>query len=267
MQKIWYGALFLFFFSGSGLAQDGISEARWPAKKIIADGNNSEWKKPLNLYDAITGLFFTMANDSNYLYLCITNNDERKVTKLMKAGWRIALSSKEKKKRFETSIAFPGVPAISEPGKDEGVTQVESAAFKSQVALYKLSVQSVKTSGFVSANGDIALQNNNGMIIGIGTDSSQEIIFELAIPLKELFPDNNAALHEEMTLGMTVHPLKKPAYHGDPDGRDLVGKGGKGGGKRNGRSAGASENGVYPTDRSYLFTEIDFKQKFRLTAK
>lgn len=263
MKKNSYSILLILLFSVKLLAQSDVSQARWQSAKVITDGSNNEWRKPLNLYDAITGLLFTIANDSTNLYLCFTNNDERKVTKLMKAGWSIEIYSKEKNKKFDATIVFPAVQMISDPGKDEGVTKTERADFKNETALYRLNVQTVKTTGFVTSNGDIPVVSSNGINIGIGADSTQEIIFELAVPLKELMAKNNIQLNEEMALNITVNKLKRPAYRGDPDGKDLVGKG-RG---RNGRSEAARENAVYTTDRSLLFTEINFRQKFMLANR
>jgi len=185
----------------------------------------------------------------------------------MKAGWSVEIYSKEKNKKFTGSISFPAVQMISAPGKDGGVAGSEEPDFKNETTLYRLDTKMVKATGFVTANGNIPLLNSNGINIGIGSDSTQEIIFEIAVPFKQLFPQNNVQLKEELGLHITVNALKKPAYHGDPDGKDLVGKGGLGGGKRNGRSAGAKQNSVYPVDRSLLFTEIDFKQRFKLADK
>ncbi|MEP6749036.1 MAG: hypothetical protein ABJB86_14990 [Bacteroidota bacterium] len=254
--------LFVSLLSMRLCAQSDVSQARWQTTKVVTDGHNNEWRKPLNLYDAITGLLFTIANDSTNLYLCFTANDERKVTKLMKAGWSVEIFSKEKNKKFDASIAFPAVQMISAPGKDEGVAKIESVEFKNETALYRLNVQTVKTTGFVTANAaNLPILNNNGINIGLGSDSVQAIIFELAVPLKELLPGNSILLNEEMEMNITVNKLKRPAYRGDPDGKDLVGKG------KGGRNHGASDNSEYTVDRSYLFTEINFKQKFKLAAK
>jgi hypothetical protein len=257
--------LFIVLFLAQNLtAQSDVSQSRWQSARIITDGNNNEWRKPLNLYDAITGLLFTIANDSTNLYLCFTANDERKVTKLMKAGWSVEIFSKEKNKKFDAAIVFPAVQMIEAPGRDNGVAQTEQPGFKNETALYRMNVQTVKTTGFITANGDLPVVNNNGINAGIGSDSTQEIIFELAVPLKELLPANNIQLNEEMSLNITVNALKKPMYHGDPDGKDLVGKGG-GKGRRGG--PGTVDNSGYQPDRSYLFTQINFKQKFKLANK
>src|SRR5450432_1383836 len=174
--------LFLVLFLAQDLrAQSDVSQSRWQSARIITDGNNNEWRKPLNLYDAITGLLFTIANDSTNLYLCFTANDQRKVAKLMKAGWSIEVFSKEKNKKFDATIVFPAVQTISTPGKDEGVAQTVQPEFKNETALYRLSVLNVKASGFVTANGDIPVLNKDGINIGIGSDDTQAIIFEVAI--------------------------------------------------------------------------------------
>ena len=249
-------------------AQDGITTARWQSAKIVTDGNNNEWMKPFNLYDAESGLLFTMTNDSKALYLCFTAKDERKISKLMKAGWRIEISAKEKKKKFDAAIAFPAIQMINTPGKDQGIGQKESPDFRNDINLYKINLQAVKAEGFVSANGDIPLVTPDKINIGVGGDSTHQLTVELAIPLKELFPENNASLNEELTLAVTINALKRPAYHGDSDAGDSfngTGTGRMGGVGRMG--GGGRKNREDMTDRSQLFSKVSFKQKFRLTGQ
>jgi len=246
-------------------AQDDVTQARWQETRITPDGSNNEWKKPLNLYDAITGLLFTITNDSSNLYLCFTNNDERKVTKLMKAGWRVEIYSKEKNKKFDAAIAFPAIQMINAPGKDEGVTRSTEPDFKNETALYRLNLQAVSTKGFVSANGELPLLNSSGINIGIGSDNTQAIIYELAIPLKELLPGNTTSTVPEMGLHITVNALKKPSHHASTDANAAMSDATRMNRvKRSNHGGGAPDNSLYAVDRSLLYTEIDFKQKFRL---
>ena len=262
--------LFILILSccGTVLAQDGVSAARWQASPVIADGNNEEWKKPLNLYDAVTGLLFTVANDSNNLYLCFTCNDERKVTKLMKAGWTVEVFSKEKGKKFNAEIAFPAIQMISEPGKDEGVTSSAPSDFKNETALYRLNVKTVGIKGFVTSNGSIPLLNNNGINVGIGADNTQAIIYELVVPLKELRVENTINGAPEMGLHITVHALKKPARHTSTNASATMSDAARMNRvKRSNHGGGAPDNTFYAVDRSLLYTEIDFKQPFRLATK
>ncbi|HTE10799.1 MAG TPA: hypothetical protein VK645_07510 [Chitinophagaceae bacterium] len=270
----------ILLFTVTLSAQDGITSARWQPAEIVTDGNNSEWAKPLNLYDAESGLLFTVTNNSKTLYFCFTAKDGRKISKLMKAGWGIEISSKEKKKKFDALITFPAIQMINAPGKDPGIVQNEKPDFKNDIDLYKLNLQTVKTTGFVTANGDIPLLMNDKINIGVGADSSQEIIFEIAIPFKELFPGNDAELKEELTLGVTVNALKRPAYQGNTDGGGSFsgrGGGGGGGGRMGGggggrmgggrRGGGGTRSSGDLADRSQLFSKVSFKQKFTLTAQ
>ena len=278
MKKNSCSLVIILLFTVSLSAQDGITSARWQPAGIVTDGNNNEWDKPLNLYDAESGLLFTVTNNSKTLYFCFTAKDGRKISKLMKAGWGIEISSKEKKKKFDAAITFPAIQMINSPGKDPGIAQNERPDFKNDIDLYKLNLQTIKTTGFVSANGDIPLLTNDKINIGVGADSSQEIIFEIAIPFKELFPGNDAALKEALTLGVTVNALKRPAYQGNTDGRSSFGGGGggrmggggggrMGGGRRGGGGGGGTRSSGDLADRSQLFSKVSFKQKFRLTAQ
>jgi hypothetical protein len=265
MKKSICSLIIMLLLSAVLMAQDEVTQARWQEASIAADGNNTEWKKPLNLYDAVTGLLFTIANDSNNLYLCFANNDERKVAKLMKAGWSVEIYSKEKNKKFDAAIAFPAIQMINAPGKDEGVTRSTEPDFKNETALYRLNLQAVTAKGFVSANGELPLQNSNGINIGIGSDNTQAIIYELVIPLKELLPGNTAGTVPEMGLHITVNALKKPAHHTSTDANASMSDAARMNKvKRSNHGGGAPDNSLYAADRSLLFTEIDFKQKFRL---
>jgi hypothetical protein len=265
MKKKFCSIVGMFLLSAVSMAQDDITQARWQETMIAADGNNNEWKKPLNLYDAITGLLFTIANDSNNLYLCFTNNDERKITKLMKAGWSVEIYSKEKNKKFDAAIVFPAIQMITAPGKDEGVTRSAEPDFKNETALYRLNLQAVTVKGFVSGNGELPLQNSNGISIGIGSDNTQAIIYELVIPLKELLPGHTGGPAPEMGLHITVNALKKPAHHSSTDANATMSDAARmNKTKRSNHGGGAPDNSLYAVDRSLLFTEIDFKQKFRL---
>jgi uncharacterized membrane protein YgcG len=278
MKRISYCWVFILMLSINLAAQDDVSQAKWQTSKIITDGSNDEWNKPLNLYDGNTGLLFAITNDSKVLNICFTGNDERKISKLMKAGWSIELSSKEKKKKFSTSIVFPAVEMISAPGKNDDLIKSARPDFKNITAMYKLDLRGVKTSGFVNANGDIPLLNNDGINIGVGSDSTQAIIFELAIPFKELLPEDKLQFNEEMTLEVTVNALKKPAATGNENsaGRGSYGGGGgrmgggagrMGGGRRGGGGSGAERSNSDAAERNLLFEKISFKQKFRLAKQ
>lgn len=269
MKKTISSLLFIVVITLQLTAQDDVSQSRWQPVKIITDGDNSEWNRPLNLYDAATGLLFTITNDNKALYLCFTANDERKINKLMKAGWSIELSSKEKKKKFNATIVFPAITMTAPvPVQKDVITNIARPDLKNTTALYKMDLTGVNTRGFTIGDKDIPLLNNDGINIAVGSDSTQSIIFELAIPFKELLAEDKLLLNEEMTLAITVNGLERPAHEGNHANNATPGSFGNGGGRMGGGRRGGfntqkTDNNNYP-ERNLMFEKISFKQKFRL---
>ncbi len=186
--------------------------------------------------------------------------------KIMKAGWSIELSSSEKKRKFNASITFPKI-------EDPNINM--RADFTNQVRYYKMDLAVIKTKGFLTNNGDIPLTNKDGINIGIGSENEQKIIYEIAIPIKELMEEDKLQLNELITLDVTVNALDKPggqaaASNGGARGGFGGGGGGRMGGGRMGggrRGGGAAQNDNTANDRTAIFDKVGFKQKFRLVNK
>lgn len=261
-------------------AQADISSAKWQPNTVDIDGENGEWQKPFNFFDASTGLLFGIANDNNKLYLCFTSNDEMKVRKLLSAGWSIELVSKEKKKKFNSTIQFPAIPPPVQEDKTAGSERDrhwQRTGIATLVNAYKLQFVNVTEDGFKTKKGDVAINDQNGININVGEDSTQGIIYELAIPFAELYGDEKPQLDEAITLNVTVNALKAPeragGFHAGGGGRGMGGHG-MGGGRRmnNGGGYGRGNSGTDAdakktyTDRSALFEKASLTQKFRLTG-
>ncbi|MES2003762.1 MAG: hypothetical protein V4450_04520 [Bacteroidota bacterium] len=262
MRKIVCSILSLSFFSTTLMAQEDVSLAKWQSTPVIIDGNENDWEQPFNLFDNKSGLIFTISNDQKNLYLCFTDKEAQKAEKLMRAGWSIELISSEKKRKFDAIISFP---KIEDPNSN---TRTE---FRNQVGIYKKEMVTVKAKGFVTNNGDIPLDNKDGISIGIGTDDRQSIVYEIAIPIKQLTEEQNLQFNELITLDITVNAMNKPAgaqsnttrsggFSGG--GGRMGGGGGRMGGGRRGGNFSASDNSS--ADRSSLFDKVSFKQKIRL---
>jgi len=290
MQKISWTLVGLFAFTLNGLAQSDVSKARWKSKEIVIDGNDREWTKPLNFYDDKSGLLFAICNDQRNVYFAFTVNDEMKMRKLMGAGWSVELSSKEKDRKFNATLTFPAVK-MQEMGKRPGSEFEKKVAGNPVIDSYRLQIQSVAVKGFASNQAELKLNDKNGIDIAIGADSSRFIVYEIAIPLKELMDDNSVKLDELITLNVSVNAMDRPAGTADREGRGGRGGGGsrselsdmggsiQGGGMGGGRSGGGrggmgggrpggmSRGGGYSGsgDRSGLFEKATFKQKFTLS--
>jgi hypothetical protein len=258
-------------------AQNDISKAKWQSKKIVIDGNNNEWDKPFSFYDSKSGLTFALANDSTNMYLCFTDDDEWKIRKMMRAGWSIELVCKEKNNKFNASIAFPGLQTMNVENNRTRSSLSLKADLNNLINTYILHVSRIKTKGFKTKNGELPIIENNGIMISIGAVSGQYIVYEIAIPFKELFTGKILRYDELLTLIVTVNTLQSPSYNSKiPNrGSDVTREDSRNrdqGGRYGNR---AEDNTSVNNDEvnkgmGELLGEsarVSFKQKFRLTEK
>lgn len=177
-------------------------------------------------------------------------------------------------------------------GKRPGSEFEKREAGNHVIDSYRLQLQSIAVKGFISNQTELKLNDKNGIGIAIGADSSRFIVYEIAIPLKELMTGNSVQLDELITLNVSVNAMDRPTgSSGDRGGRAGRGGGGSrsemtdmggsrqgggmgggqsGGGRRGmggGRPGGMSRDGggSGSDDRSGLSERATFKQKFTLS--
>ena len=281
MKEISLALITIFAFSLNVLAQGDVSKSKWKSQDILIDGNDREWKQPLNFYDDKTGLLFAISNDTRNLYLAFTLKDEMKMRKLMNAGWSVGLSSKEKKKKFKASLVFPGV--ITAPMANRRPVDFEKKAPGNPfIKDYQSKLKTILAKGFRSNQTEIHLHDPNAIDIAVGTNKEEHIFYEMSIPLTELMDGNFIHLNELITLNVAVNALDRPSFGGGerggqsgrtggrPDGAMSGmggGRGGMGGGRSGGgmsRGGGGGYGGNSQWDRGSLFEKVSFKQKFTL---
>lgn len=263
-------------------SQGDVSKSRWISSPVTIDGNDTEWRKPLNFFDNASGIMYAISNDKDNLYLCFTVNDEMRMKKLMSAGWTIKLSSKEKKKKFKSEIKFPGVNVM---GIKMNKNKIEKAS-DNVIQFYQLQMTKVSCKGLKCNISELALNDREHITIGIGADNTQHIVYEIAVPLKEFFASDLKNLHELITMNIIVNGLERPSgggsggrpsgmggsYGGGRSGGGSRGGGGggRGGGGMSGGMRGEGSRGEYSQgeqgDRGSMFERTSFKQKFTLSG-
>ncbi len=255
-------------------AQDNVTTAKWKPGQVVIDGIANEWPQPLNLYESSTGLQFAIANDSTHVYVCIATNTQANAKRLMKTGLDIELSSKEKNKKFAAIIHIPATQL--DPGEPKGkeakpylLNQLDG--FSQMVGIYKSQLKTMTTEGFATKNGQQAINDQNGIDLAVGHDSLKSIIYELSVPLKELYGANTTQLKEELTLRVNVKQLDAPAsFFKEETNRNHGAGRGRNGMHRPGTStenepSNEENNGSKP-ERMVTLLKASFKQKFRLTG-
>jgi len=282
MRKFSLALFLLIGFMSSLFAQSDVSPSKWKPGEIVIDGVANEWYSPLNFYDDKTGLNYAICNDKDNLYFVFTTPDEIKMRKMMTAGWTIQLISKEKNKKFKASLSFPGVK-MAWIGERRDVNPMEKKITENPlVSAYQSGTSTIYAKGFQTNQSELRLNNRNGINIAIGADSLQHIVYEMAIPLKELFVPNSITLNELITLNISVNAMERPSFNNGNNGGTSPsvaiagmggGRGGMGGGMGGGMSRGGMSRGGMSRsgisrdssgDRSGMFEQASFKQKFKL---
>ncbi|MFD2871699.1 hypothetical protein ACFS5N_04420 [Mucilaginibacter ximonensis] len=268
MKKI----VFLSFFTALGLmqvcAQDKLKSVQEgsvaaPANAKI-DGNLSEWPAAFQAYNKSVKLFYTLANDSKYLYFIAKSTDLTNIAKIQAGGINIIINTADKKKDDNAfSLTYPVVNrgggrgfrrgGFGGFGRNADLTDSAKKAMTAEAHKQLIdAAKEIKVTGFKDITDTlISIYNEYSIKSAVGFDDKDAIICEIAIPLKE--------------LGLTVDQPKEFAYHIVLNGLPLpngasFGGGGGGRGGRGGRGSGGGTN----IDYQDMLTPTDFWGKYTL---
>ena len=309
MKTFSFVILVLLLVSGKLFAKSYVPVSRWKTHDIHIDGNDRDWDKPINFYDGQTGLFFAIANDSSTLFLNFTATDRDKIQNLIRGVWTLALATKNKKSNTRASLTFEAsqgsrgmnnrmgmdgklsfgkndMPDKKSASKERGDEMPEEISKNTPdtraINDYILSFRSFKANGFIFTHDEVPFQNTSGVVVRVGQSDPAGLLYEIAIPLKELYEDESVKLNELISLVLTVNTSEQPEGEANnrPQGGSPGSMPGGGGGRPGGMSGGAPGGGGMGgaqmpgggmsgerSGRAGSATEkVVFKQKFRLAS-
>lgn len=239
--------------------QEGSVSA--PANVKI-DGNLSEWPGTFQAYNKSVKLFYTLANDSKYLYLIAKSTDITNIAKIQAGGINIIINTADKKKDENAfSLTYPVVNrggggrgfrrgGFGGFGRNSDLTDSAKKAMTAESHKQLIdAAKEIRVTGFKDITDTlISIYNEYSIKSAVGFDDKDAIICEIAIPLKE--------------LGLTADQPKEFAYHIVLNGLPLPnGASFGGGGGRGGRS---SRGGGVNIDYQDMLTPTDFWGKYTL---
>ncbi len=266
---------FLCLFTFQSIAQNDLVQSEWVVKPKIIDGYIDDSRKPYNLYDSNSKIFFRVANDSANIYLSFKISDKFEQMKVLKSGMVVSLSSKGIKKR-KASISYPLADS------NEGLLPEIQPQMTNRKDVKKLHDELrikkplLELSGFTTENGLIEVDPSSFVYVGIDWDDKEILYYDIIIPFTEFFGDRiaNKDLKSPLTLRVVVNSMKGPSIEsgnrpeGKPDGGRRGGGMKPGGGNGSGGSTGVrSEMGSRRGQNNSMFSRQVFEQKFKLTTK
>lgn len=211
-----FSILILILTAIDSQGQDYRSPSVWQ-EGIVVDGLNTEWQHPFKLHNKSAGLSFSIANDSSHLYLCFETREPLYVVKMLRAGWSLQISSKERKRRFNTSIVFDPMYIELEP-KHDYVEQKDKKepTFDNWLDDYKLESNTYTTQGLKHYQKQaLRLDDTTQNLIRVQLNyNEKKAVYEIAIPLKELMPIAQVEWNERMKLKVYIDALAAPKEKG-----------------------------------------------------
>ncbi len=201
--------LFFTLLSAYSFSQT-TAQSKRVTTSVTVDGNAKEWQNPFGLYESKTKLMFAIANNDSNLYLCFQCPDPVNQDKIMQAGMQVSIIRKGKNK-LNASIEFP-LKKTEKGENNEETYSGQQRTIPEIKADFLLNNFTMLTSGFATQNNVFNIKENPGIQVAINWDNINTLVYEIAIPLKELFGNGFTAadLGSELMLGVEIFAVSRP---------------------------------------------------------
>lgn len=191
--------------------------------KVSIDGNADEYGD-FYYYSTEAKMYYSLSNDSSNLYLCLKVGDENIQQQILIAGMNVWLDTLSKSKE-QIGIKYPLAGARPARPEFKGNPN-EKPDFSLMKQNLLLSQKTMNLFGFKNiANGPHLLQTSEGIKLQINWDSSNSMIYELAVPLKNWYKPilDKSDTAKIFTLTISVNALEMPSvppagFDGPPPG-------------------------------------------------
>jgi hypothetical protein len=181
-----------------------LIKSLWVDKPILIDGQLEDWKDSLSLYNEATKLYYNLANDDENIYLAIKNGAPESLTRILARG--ISFTANIENKKIPAMITFPLLDRT--PGKKRNETeQPEPEEIQKRIIER---IKEIRVDGFKEIiDGGISLNNSYGIKAAAAFDSKDNLIQEIAIPIRLLgiLPGRT----EPVTYGIRINGFVGPA--------------------------------------------------------
>ncbi len=170
---------------------DIVQTVHWQKDSLIIDGNDGDWTRPLPFLEEKQALSYAVSNDNNNLYILATTQNESTILRILRGGLTVYINSHGvKEEAGAAGISFPTGNRIRKDGRllnDRPELQQDKHIALNAVEDYSLfGFHEIKT----PANYDFGKSNPEGIELGIGLNSSNELVYEAMIPLGSFLSRN-----------------------------------------------------------------------------
>jgi hypothetical protein len=231
---------------------------RWAEKPVLVDGLINDWKDSLDLYNEETKLYYSLSNDNENIYLALKNSSQEGLTRILARG--ISFSANfESNKKTPPTVTFPILDRT--PGKKQNDAERPEPKEIQRRIISK--IKEIKVEGFKEiVDGGISLYNTYGIKAATAFDENNNMIQEIAIPLRLLGIEPGST--DLITYRIRIDGFQGPAATQQRDRNDYEDMyGGSYGRRYNGRY-GRNYNGMYGgmPRSNYSYTKTNATPEF-----
>ena len=214
-------------------------KTRWAEKSMEVNGMLSDWKDSLDLYNEDTKLFYSISNDHENIYFALKNSSEDNLAKILARGISFTVNF-ENSKKVAPTVTFPILDRT--PGKKQVETEQPEAKEIQRRIISK--IKEIKVEGFKElVDGGISLYNTYGIKAAMAFDEKNDMIQEIAIPLRLLGIESGST--ELITYRIRINGFQGSASIQQRDRNDYEDMYGGAYGDRFNRRSGRNYNGMY----------------------
>lgn len=170
--------------SKSSQQTDLVQPIRWQKDSLAINGDDADWIKPYLMLDEKLGLSYAVTNDTENLYILATTNNNATIQRILRGGLTVYINTHGVRDEAGTAgISFPTGNRVQKDGRmlnDRPELQQNNHVALSSVEDYSLfGFHETKTPG----NFDYGKNNPDGIVLGIGLNPANELVYEAMIPL------------------------------------------------------------------------------------
>jgi len=256
--SFWTLSFALILVSGCG---DEELTSSWRQTEITIDGNQSDWESKLHYLSdqqSVVGI----ANDNEYLYLCLATNDTAKMFQFFSTGFTVWLESKNSDEKI--GVQYPMRSGDMRRMMPMRNRQNEGERPDMKVRLNEFKAQQSEIGIVNKDNFPLTvypLTNELGLNVDLGVQMGL-LVYEMKIPLdKDLYGGHNlkSGPGDVLTIGFESGDFQRPNISDSgerPSGMEM--------GRRGGGRQGVGNRGL---PNAPTMQKIDFEIEARLASK
>jgi hypothetical protein len=157
---------------------------QWAARPLSIDAQLNDWGDSLSFYNDDTRFAFNITNNSETIFIAVKSTDKNNLGRIFARGISFSFNTAGKKKNGPT-IVFPVVDRSSQalkPAKAPTPSQLKEIQKKMLAGINRIHVF-----GFPDIrDGAISISNNYGISAAATLDDQDNLIIELAVPIRQL---------------------------------------------------------------------------------